>query len=346
MKMNQKVLAIIIPTYNMENYLSYCLDSFLIKKNRDKLEVIIVNDGSKDRSLVISQEYISRDSDVFKLIDKKNGNYGSCINAALPVVTAKYVKVVDADDSVDSENLDDFISFLDGIDVDLALSDFVLVNENRVVTKEISYYWGVTQAQMNQICTTERFMDMEMHAVTYRRDLLLNANYVQTEGISYTDQQWIFAPMAFVQTVGVFNKTVYKYLVGREGQTINPEIKLKKISDRTKCTLDMIIQYDKLNKKVSPEIRTYLNARLRPNVQDIYITYFSNDSKINRNVIYSFDEAFKQASQSYYNYIGEINLHIKLWRKLIEHPVSERIFNKCFTFILWFKIALGHSNNK
>ena len=112
--MSQKILSIIVPTYNMEKYLSYCLDSFLIDKNRDKLEVIIVNDGSKDRSLDIAKEYVSRAADVFRVIDKKNGNYGSCINAALPVVNAKYVKVVDSDDSVDTVHLDEFITFLSG----------------------------------------------------------------------------------------------------------------------------------------------------------------------------------------------------------------------------------------
>ena len=56
--MSQKVLSIIVPTYNMEKYLSYCMDSFLIEKNRDKLEVIIVNDGSKDKSLDIAKDYV------------------------------------------------------------------------------------------------------------------------------------------------------------------------------------------------------------------------------------------------------------------------------------------------
>lgn len=186
--MSQKILSIIVPTYNMEKYLAYCMDSFLIHKNLSKLEVLIVNDGSTDNSLDIAKKYVSRADDVFKIIDKKNGNYGSCINAALPVATAKYVKVVDADDSVNTDNLDDFLSFLSENDVDLALSDFTLVNEDRIETKKISYNFGNSLIPMEQICSTERFKDMEMHAVTYRRDLLLNYGYTQTEGVSYTDQ--------------------------------------------------------------------------------------------------------------------------------------------------------------
>lgn len=337
--MSQKILSIIVPTYNMENYLSYCLDSFFIRKNFDKLEVIVVNDGSKDKSLEIAQNYVSQASDVFKIVDKKNGNYGSCINVALPVVKGKYVKVVDADDSVDTDNLDEFISFLCENDVDLALSDFVLVNEDRVVTKEIFYHFGWSIMPMEQICVTERFKDMEMHAVTYRTELLLNIGYHQTEGISYTDQQWIFTPMAAVRSVGIFNKAVYKYWVGRVGQTIDPAVKFKKMADRTKYVLEMIVQYDRIYNQVSPPVKEYLDARLRPNVQDIYLTYFTNMSKFDKNTIYRFDEEFRQISPVIYKYIEDLNPHIKLWRHLFGRSVLEKIFCGCFTLIFRLKVA-------
>lgn len=337
--MFQKILSIIVPTYNMEKYLSYCMDSFFIHKNLSKLEVLIVNDGSTDRSLDIAKEYASRAGDVFKIIDKGNGNYGSCINAALPVATAKYVKVVDADDSVNTENLDDFVSFLSENDVDLALSDFVLVDENRIETKKISYDFGKSLIPMEQICATERFKDMEMHAVTYRRELLLKSGYVQTEGISYTDQQWIFAPMSTIKTVGIFNRPVYKYLVGRAGQTVDPVVKIRKMADRTKCVLDMAVQYEKLFKKVTPVVKSYLDARIRPNIQDIYLTYFSNTSKIDKTMIEEFDKRFKEIAPSLYNYIGLLNLHIRLWRRIAGCTILETVFCKCFTVMLWIKLS-------
>lgn len=343
--MDSKILSIIVPTYNMEKYLSYCLDSFFLQKNFDKLEVIVVNDGSKDKSLEIAQNYVSRASDVFKIVDKKNGNYGSCINAALPVAKGKYVKVVDADDSVDTNNLDEFISFLCENDVDLALSDFVLVDEDRIVTKEIFYNFGQSLMPMEQICVTERFKDMEMHAVTYRKKLLLDMGYHQTEGISYTDQQWIFVPMAAVRSVGIFNKAVYKYLVGRAGQTIDPAVKFKKVTDRIKNVLGMIAQYDRIYNQVNPSVKEYLDARLRPNVQDIYLTYFTNMSKVDKNMIYRFDKEFRQISSVLYKYIEDLNPHIKLWRHLFGHSVLEKIFCGCFSFIFLFKVAFNHSNH-
>lgn len=335
--MTQKILSIIVPTYNMEKYLSYCLDSFLINKNRDKLEVIIVNDGSKDKSLEIANEYVSRAADIFRVIDKKNGNYGSCINAALPEVNAKYVKVVDADDSVNTSHLDEFITFLSNNDVDLALSDFVLVDEERVEFKNISYNWGKSLMTMKEVCVTDRFKDMEMHAVTYRRELLIRMRYRQTEGVSYTDQQWIFAPMSVINTVGVFNKPVYRYLVGRSGQTIDPEVKIKKMSDRTKYVLDMIALYDKLCQSVEPEVKSYLDARIFPNIKDIYITYFTNPSLVSFDLINDFDIQFKKYSSVLYRYFGNLNIYIKLWRRLARYSVMNLAFCKIFSVLLVLK---------
>lgn len=336
--MSSKILSIIIPTYNMEKYLAYCLDSFLIEKNREKLEVLIVNDGSKDGSLNIAKDYESRYPGVFKIIDKKNGNYGSCINAALPVASGKYVKVVDADDSVNTENLDEFISFLCDNDVDLAVSDFVLVDEDRVAFKYEVYNFGKSTFAMKDICVNDRFKEMEMHAVTYRCEMLLKSRYRQTEGISYTDQQWIFAPMAEVKTVGVFNKTVYKYLVGRAGQTVDPVVKIKKMSDRTKFVQDMIVYYERLIKVVTPEIKSYLDARICPNIKDIYVTYFSNKSSINSDLIHDFDSSFKKHSSTLYNDIEGANKYIKVWRRLSSCSFAENLFCKAFTLMLQRKI--------
>ena len=83
-----KVISILIPTYNMEKYLGRCLDSLLIEEI-DIVEVIVINDGSKDRSSEIAHSYEERFPNSFVVIDKENGNYGSCINAGLSRASGK-----------------------------------------------------------------------------------------------------------------------------------------------------------------------------------------------------------------------------------------------------------------
>lgn len=94
---HMKILSIIVPSYNMEAYLPKCLGSLEVARElMEQLEVFVVNDGSKDRTSEIAHEFEVRYPGVFRVIDKPNGNYGSCINAALPLCTGVFVKVLDA----------------------------------------------------------------------------------------------------------------------------------------------------------------------------------------------------------------------------------------------------------
>ena len=93
----EKILTIVIPTYNMQDYLHRCLDSLIVPEEQMKhLEVLVVNDGSKDNSSAIAHEYQNKYPDTFRVIDKDNGHYGSCVNAALKIATGKYFRLVDA----------------------------------------------------------------------------------------------------------------------------------------------------------------------------------------------------------------------------------------------------------
>lgn len=74
----EKILTIVIPTYNMQDYLRRCLDSLIVPEEQMKqLEVLVVNDGSKDNSSAIAHEYQNKYPDTFRVIDKEKGNYGS-----------------------------------------------------------------------------------------------------------------------------------------------------------------------------------------------------------------------------------------------------------------------------
>ena len=224
-----KLLTIVIPTYNMQNYLHRCLDSLLLPdKQMEQLEVLVVNDGSKDNSSAIAHEYEANYPNTFCVIDKENGNYGSCVNRGLKEATGKYIKVLDADDWFDTMNFEKYLRFLDTTDVDLVLSDFDNVSEDGTVQKTHSYNIPEGQWRISEL--GDALYDMWMHAVTYRRAIFEGLNYHQTEGISYTDQEWIFLPMSRVKSLCGYPHVVYKYLVGREGQTVDPKVFAKNIS--------------------------------------------------------------------------------------------------------------------
>ena len=136
----QKLLTIVIPTYNMQNYLHRCLDSLLLPdKQMEQLEVLVINDGSKDKSSTIAHEYEAKYPNTFRVIDKENGNYGSCVNRGLKEATGKYIKVLDADDWFDTMNFEKYISFLAKTDADLVLSDFDYVYNHLTARRFIKF---------------------------------------------------------------------------------------------------------------------------------------------------------------------------------------------------------------
>ena len=106
--------------------------SLLVDRKND-IEVLVVNDGSNDGSLQIAQKFANQYPDVFRVIDKSNGNYGSCVNAAMKVATGKYVKLLDADDAFDTANFNMMMGILMDMDADMILTDYVKIMEG---TKE------------------------------------------------------------------------------------------------------------------------------------------------------------------------------------------------------------------
>ena len=94
-------VSIVIPIYNVEKYLRQCLDSVVNQTLRD-IEIICVNDGSKDSSLAIMKEYAERDERV-KIIDKPNSGYGNSMNRGFDMACGEYIGIVESDDYADPE---------------------------------------------------------------------------------------------------------------------------------------------------------------------------------------------------------------------------------------------------
>ena len=126
-----KVLSIVIPTYNMEKYLDKCLTSLIIKDKilMNHFEVLVIIDGAKDRSSEIAHGYQERYPETFLVIEKENGNYGSCINRGLKEAKGKYIKILDADDSFNTDGFERYLHKLLETDADLIVNNYTVDNE-------------------------------------------------------------------------------------------------------------------------------------------------------------------------------------------------------------------------
>lgn len=267
-----KILTIIIPTYNMEKYLRRCLDSLIIdEEGMKQLEVLVINDGSKDSSSQIAHEYQDKYPDTYRVIDKENGNYGSCINRGLKEATGKYVKVLDADDWFDTKVLATVVKNISEIDVDLVLTSFNEVTpEGDLLNKRQLRHFPSNQKVLFADYCVNPYNLIRMHSVIYRRKLLVDIKYTQSEGISYTDMQWVFSPMAYVKTAIHYPLYLYQYMLGREGQTMDPEVVKKNFDQLMKMIEGMIKAYITTIPFCDNNHKNYLDLTLKIQLHNCY----------------------------------------------------------------------------
>lgn len=276
-----KLLTVIVPSYNMEEYLPKCLKSLIVPDEAmlRRLDVIVVNDGSKDRTSEIAHDFERCFPGIFRVIDKPNGNYGSCINAALPVATGFYIKVLDADDSVDTTALGALLGALETeihkehVPADLVLTDYVTVDPSGHILERSNYGFPAGSGH-TLLDTDENAPRFTIHSVAYRRSILLDMGYRQTEGMSYTDTEWIIEPMARVHQVTYIPVTVTRYLVGRSGQTMEDRTFASHIDQVAQITTGLITRYAENAIKSVPESLPYYRKNINRMVSMVYGSVF------------------------------------------------------------------------
>ena len=231
--MSDKILTVIVPSYNMEKYLPKCLGSLVVAPElMERIEVIVVNDGSKDRTSEIGHEFEQRYVGVFRVVDKANGNYGSCINVGLKLAQGRYVKVLDADDWFDPAQFERYLAFVaKQVSVepqpDMLFNDFTFVQPDGVQYDLHDYSYVTQEGFSIGDFTFEPGRDLWMHGVAFKTENLRKIGYEQSTGISYTDEEWISQPLTTVRSIAYCPGVLYMYLMGREGQTCGADQYLK-----------------------------------------------------------------------------------------------------------------------
>lgn len=253
----------------MERYLEQCLTSLVVSDElMARLEVIVVNDGSTDRTSMIAHTYASRFPATFVVIDKANGHYGSCINAGLKVATGRYIRVLDADDWVDTSAFAAFLSRVvadaaTGESVDLYLNDYSNVYSDGKVcgTHHLDY---ATDRELDLTMVLEKISHhLMLPSVTYRTELVRSVNYRQSEGVLYSDLEWVTYPMSRVRRVRYLPLDIYKYRTGREGQSVSDEVFSRSIGHLLKVVARLVVNYPTLaTAEADAGFRRYLDEKV------------------------------------------------------------------------------------
>ena len=228
----QKLLSIVVPVYKVESYINKCLDSLIIAPNlMEKMDVLIINDGTTDRSAEMSREYVKRYPETFRQIDKENGGHGSVWNLGLKEAYGKYTRFLDSDDWL--ENLDLLINKLDGCDADLVITPTLCHCPNEELWKlEIldmefgkvydadTFDWLGNRSHGNYVFH---------HSCTYKTEMFRQFLPLFLEKQSYDDVVLGPASKIGAKSLVAYDFVLYHYLMDREGQSISMEVQRKNI---------------------------------------------------------------------------------------------------------------------
>ena len=228
-----KLLTIAVPAYNAEQHLSKCLDSICREDILDRLQIIIINDGSSDGTSILAHHYEKRFPQSIQVIDKENGGHGSGINAAIMYASGKYFQVVDSDDWVISENLSALMDRLEQTNADMILCHFHMIDlqtgdKREFKTKEIP---------LGKVYSFSEFMEHPrgaytccfFHGVLYRTDFYRNTGIRLSEKTFYEDQEYATIPIYYVETVLPLDLFLYQYSVGNALQSVADENQVRNI---------------------------------------------------------------------------------------------------------------------
>ena len=250
-----KILSVIIPCYNSKDFLEKCLGSLVCEEIMDKLEVVLVNDGSTDGGEKIGESFAEKYPGTFRVLNKKNGGHGSAINAGAEIVSGKYMKVLDADDWFNTESLPDFVNALENATADVVLTFHHTVD---ISTGEIKCWrnfpdeFGKEYDMTYALEDWKRFdRSLTFHGITYRTDFYKEKGIKLSEGVFYEDHEYATFPCCYAKTILPLNLFVYEYRVGDVSQSVSSSNQVKRISHTIKVIRNMMGERDTLSDTVA-----------------------------------------------------------------------------------------------
>ncbi len=244
-----KLLTFAIPCYNSEAYMEKCIESILL--GGEDVEILIVNDGSKDRTAEIADAYAAKYPTICRAIHQENGGHGEAVNAGIRNATGLYFKVVDSDDWVDpdayAQILDKLREFVaQGADIDMLLANYVYEKEG-AKHKQVMRQSGVPKDTVFTWNDKLRFFKGQyilMHSVIYRTEMIRGCGLELPKHTFYVDNIYVYNPLPTVNKMYYMDVDFYRYFIGRDDQSVNETVMIRRIDQQMKVNKLMIEKFD------------------------------------------------------------------------------------------------------
>lgn len=271
------ILSVIIPVYNVEKYLRQCLDS-VVNQTLEDIEVIVINDGSRDNSKMILDEYANR-YDNIRVVDKINEGVAIARNIGIDMSKGKYIAFLDSDDYIDYDMYKNMITRIEVENADIIQCGFELVDQN---TNRTVGYIKNEACSLNNIDATKLFLSFKIIGYTcnkvYRRKLFIDNDIKYPKVFCYEDMRVVLASFLNCNKMIIINKTYYKYRqVGTSLSKTASKKHIKTYIDQLEIWMKIIREFN--NNELNQFIITF-NLIAFINVLKMYILYLDCDRKL------------------------------------------------------------------
>jgi glycosyltransferase involved in cell wall biosynthesis len=244
-----RIISFAVPCYNAAAYMDRCIESILngAKNFLDRIEIIIVDDGSNaDNTAAKADSWQEEYPDVIRAIHQENGGHGEAVNTGLKHATGRYFKVVDADDWLDEESLTLVLvrlKWLAASNLDLLVTNYVYEKLDEGKRAAIRYAGALPEGRIfgwSEVGNFKPQQNLLMHAVIYRTELLRSIGLKLPAHMFYVDNIFVYVPLPAVKSIFFLNVDLYRYYIGREGQSVNEVTMIRRIDQQLSVTRIMI----------------------------------------------------------------------------------------------------------
>ena len=332
----KKLLTVCTAAYNAELYIGRMLDSILLCDNKSLIEIIVVNDGSTDATKSIVEEYTLKYPDIVRLINKSNGGSGSARNVAFKKAKGKYLKIIDADDFVKTNELEKFVKELAFVDADVIWNGFIKRNGYSGYDEFDDF--ASKYMNENEIVELETFGlkipdHYVMHGITYRTAIIQEHKLFLSEGTPYVDLEYQILPVPYINTVAYINHHFYFYNYGLEGQSMDPQVVVKK-EEKIKDLVKSILDYKQRFNNLSVTQMKMMNIMAAQACVMHYIVYYNQENFKLKNRLVEIDKYYKDYDEEVWHMIPKSSEYAKLFRMfdylgyypmIIAHKIRRRL---------------------
>lgn len=305
-----KLITFAVPCYNSAAYMRHCADTLLT--GGDQVEIILVDDGSVDETGAIADEYAQRYPNIVRAIHQPNGGHGEGVNQGLRNAQGMYYKVVDSDDWLNEDALQRVLTKLRELSqgeepLDMMVCNYVYEHVAEGISKVVRYTDVFPEGKVFTWADLGRWKPSEyllMHSVIYRTQMLRDCGLELPKHTFYVDNVFVYQPLPLCQRLYYMDIDLYRYFIGRDDQSVNESVMVKRMDQQLRVTKIMIDAVDlyalpESQKKLRAYMFNYLSMMMA--ISSVFLTMDGRP------------EAFEKKTE--------------LWQYLKNH--DERVYNKC-----------------